>query len=109
MVGALASIFPQAEFFTLFYKEQSLPENLRGRPMHTSFLHRIPLIRYLYRLLLPLFPLAAESLDMRGFDLVLSCDASVIKGVIVDQNALHGTFTEPLGPRPTFLPNRFFI
>ncbi len=26
---------------------------------------------------------------MRGFDLVISCDASVMKGVIVDQDALH--------------------
>ena len=89
VVSVLASIYPDAEFFTLFYKEQSLPFNLRGRPIHTSFLHRIPLIRHLYRILLPLFPLAAESMDMRGFNLVISCDASVMKGVIVDQDALH--------------------
>jgi glycosyltransferase involved in cell wall biosynthesis len=89
VVDVLAAIFPQAEFFTLFYKESSLPSNLRGKAVHTSFLHRIPWIRHLYRLLLPLFPFAAESLDVRGFDLVLSCDASVIKGVIVDQDALH--------------------
>jgi glycosyltransferase involved in cell wall biosynthesis len=88
-VNILASIFPQAEFFTLFYKQRSLPDNLRGRVVHTSFLHRIPWIRRLYRFLLPLFPMAVESLDMRGFDLVFSCDASVIKGVIVDQDALH--------------------
>jgi glycosyltransferase involved in cell wall biosynthesis len=89
VVNVLASIFPTAEFFTLFYKEESLPENLRGKSVHTSFLHRIPFIRHVYRALLPLYPLASESLDMRGFDVVISCDASVVKGVIVDQNALH--------------------
>ena len=89
MVNVLASIFPTAEFFTLFWKEESLPENLLGKAVHTSFLHRIPFIQHLYRPLLPLYPLATESLDMRGFDVVISCDASVVKGVIVDQNALH--------------------
>ena len=89
VVNVLASIFPTAEFFTLFWKEESLPENLLGKAVHTSFLHRIPFIQHLYRPLLPLYPLATESLDMRGFDVVISCDASVVKGVIVDQNALH--------------------
>ncbi len=89
VVSVLASIFPTAELFTLFYKEESLPENLRGKSVHTSFLQRVPFIRQVYRTLLPLFPLAVESLDMRGFDVVISCDASAVKGVIVDQNALH--------------------
>jgi len=89
VVNVLASIFPTAEFFTLFYKIEKLPENLRGRTIHTSFLHRIPFIQQAYRPLLPLFPLAAESMDLRGFDVVISCDASVVKGVVVDPNALH--------------------
>lgn len=89
VTNVLASIFPQAEFFTLFYKEQSIPTNVRGRALHTSFLHRIPWIIHLYRFLLPLFPLASESLDLRGFDLVISSDASGIKGMVVDQDALH--------------------
>lgn len=89
VVGVIASIFPQADIFTLFYKPEKVPRNIRNKILHTSFLHRIPFIERLYRPLLPLYPLAVESLDMRGYNIVISCDASVMKGVLVDQDALH--------------------
>lgn len=89
VVSVLASMFPNANIFTLFYKQEMVPGNLRNKTLHASFLHRVPFIHRIYRLLLPLHPLAVESLDMRGYNIVISCDASVMKGVLVDQDALH--------------------
>ena len=42
-----------------------------------------------HRHLLPLYPWATESLDLRGYDLVLSSDSGPIKGVRVDSGATH--------------------
>jgi hypothetical protein len=57
--------------------------------MKCTFVNRIPLIDIIYKSLLPLYPLAVESLDLRGYDLVISSDTNVMKGVLVDQEAVH--------------------
>jgi glycosyltransferase involved in cell wall biosynthesis len=88
-VNALASAFPTADFFTLFYNECDLPSNLRGRKIHALKLNWIPGKFQVYRLLLPFYPLMIESLDLRGYDLIISSDSCVIKGVLIDQGATH--------------------
>jgi glycosyltransferase involved in cell wall biosynthesis len=85
----IASLFPEAELFTLMAEEREVPEALRVRRMHTSFLQRTPLALRYHREMMPLYPLATESLDLRGFDLVISSDSGPVKGVRVDAGAVH--------------------
>ena len=85
----IASLFPTAEIFTLIADPRVLPASLAGRPLHTSFLERLPLARRFHRHMMPLYPAATESLDLRGFDLVLSSDSGPVKGVRVDPGATH--------------------
>ncbi len=85
----LASLFPDAEVFTLVATPEGLPESLRGRVLHTSFLQRVPLARSYHRHMMPLYPAAARSLDLRGFDLVISSDSGPVKAVRVDPGAVH--------------------
>ena len=85
----LASLFPQAELFTLVAAPQGLPDSLRGRTLHTSFLQRIPLAGSHHRHMMPLYPAAVRSLDLRGFDLVISSDSGPVKAVRIDPGAVH--------------------
>ena len=85
----IAALFPGAELFTLLSREEGLPETLRERVVHTSFLQRIPGATSHHRHFLPLFPEAVESLDLRGFDLVLSSDSGPAKGVRLSPGAVH--------------------
>ena len=85
----IASIFPKAEIFTLVASSQGLPESLAGRPLHTSFLQKIPGAASHHRHMMPFYPEATESLDLRGFDLVISSDSGPVKGVRVDPGAVH--------------------
>ena len=85
----LASLFPKAELFTLVAAPEGLPEALRDRVLHTSFLQRVPLARSHHRHMMPLYPAAARSLDLRGFDLVISSDSGPVKAVRVDAGAVH--------------------
>lgn len=55
----------------------------------TSFIQKLPWGRKKYRSYLPLFPLAMESFDMRGYDVVLSTSHAVAKGVLTNCNQLH--------------------
>jgi glycosyltransferase involved in cell wall biosynthesis len=49
----------------------------------------MPLARSNHRHFLPLYPQAVHSLDLRGFDLVLSSDSGPVKGVRLDPGARH--------------------
>ncbi len=85
----IASLFPQAEIFTLVAAPEGIPQGLRERAMHTSFLQRIPMGASHHRHMMPFYAWATESLDLRGFDLVISSDSGPVKGVRVDERAVH--------------------
>jgi len=89
VVAVLADMYPEADIFALFRGRHELPPAIEQKRIRTSFLDKIPAISSLYRPLIGLHPLAVDSLDLRGYDLVLSCDAGLMKGVLVDQDALH--------------------
>lgn len=85
----MVRLFPQAEIFTLFHFPGSVSETLESRPIHTTFLQRLPALESHYRHYLPLFPRAIESFDLQGFDLVLSTSHCVAKGVRAPSGVPH--------------------
>ena len=89
VLEALVELFPQAEIFTLFHQPGSMAESIEKRPIHTSWLDRMPGARKRHRELLPLMPAAIRALDLSGFDLVVSSSHCVAKGVRVPPAAKH--------------------
>ena len=86
VLEALCRLLPQADVFTLFYDPAKVSQTIRGRNVTASFLN--PLRRH-YRSLLPLMPMALESFDLRGYDLILSHESGPAKGVLPPSNARH--------------------
>lgn len=86
VVEALCRMLPDADIFTLFYQPEMVSPLLRSRRIVTSFLNPL---RNHYRSLLPLMPMALESFDLRGYDLVVSSESGPAKGVIVPSAARH--------------------
>jgi len=62
---------------------------IEAHEIRTSFLQHAPGVRAHYRHYLPLFPLAIERFDLRGFELVVSSSHCVAKGVRPALGALH--------------------
>lgn len=89
ILNVFCRIFPQAEIFTLIYDKGSLTPTLENRPIHTSFLQNLPSVKEKYRNYLPLFPLAIESFNLKGFDLVISSSHCVAKGAKKPKEAKH--------------------
>ena len=89
VLAAIAELYPSADLFTLIHKSGPFPKVLENRPIHTSFLQRVPGINRRYRYFLPLFPAAVEALDLRGFDLVISSSHCVAKGIRKPEGARH--------------------
>jgi glycosyltransferase involved in cell wall biosynthesis len=89
VLEVFADMFPDADIFTLVLDRSRLASSLRGRRIITSFLQRIPGIIRHYQKFLPLFPLALESFDLDGYDLVISSESGPAKGVITGAHTCH--------------------
>src|SRR5438552_1111099 len=86
---ALCDLFPQADLFTAVYDEVGTEGRFAHRAVQTSYLQRLRPSARTFRALLPLYPAAMESLDLRGYDLVISSASAWAHGVIVDEQAVH--------------------
>ena len=86
VVEALCRLLPDADIFTLFYDPERVPAAIRSHRVQASFLQPF---RKHYRSLLPLMPMALESFDLRGYDLVISSESGPAKGVILPSTTRH--------------------
>jgi len=87
---ALLEAFPQSDVFLLTYSPSKMPrfflERLSKHKVSVSFLKYFQKFTPLVRLFAPL---ATESLDLKGYDLIFSNCNSYGKGVIAPQDSLH--------------------
>jgi len=89
VLEALGEIFPQADIFTLVHIPERTSPAIRRHRIQTSFIQKLPFARSHHRAFLPLYPLALESLDLRGYDLVISSESGPAKGVLTDPETCH--------------------
>lgn len=92
VLEAFCEIFPDADLFTLFHVPGSVSGIIEDRRIKTSFIQKLPLVKKHYRWYLPLFPLAAESFDLSGYDLIISSSHCVAKGIITPPGAFHVSY-----------------
>jgi glycosyltransferase involved in cell wall biosynthesis len=89
VVEALCELFPQADLFALVADRKTLSSELQKHRLTTSFLQKLPGSRKWHRHMLPLYPLAVEQLDLRGYDLVISSESGPAKGVLTGPETCH--------------------
>ncbi|WP_018389231.1 glycosyltransferase [Ancylobacter sp. FA202] len=88
VLESFCRLYPQADIFTLVAEPANLSETIRRHSITISFLQKIGGRRH-YQKMLPLMPYALESLDLTGYDLVISSEAGPAKGVVTRPDSLH--------------------
>lgn len=87
---AILDIFPNADIYTLVAKKEICEElGIPWKKVHTSFIQNMPFSKSHHRTYLPLFPLAIEQFDLRGYDVIISSSHCVAKGILKKENQLH--------------------
>ena len=87
--GALCDMWPDADVFTPVYNERGTEGRFADRNITTSFLQKLHPSSRTFRTLLPLYPLAVESFDLHGYDLVISSSSAWAHGVLPAEDAVH--------------------
>ena len=90
VIREILAAFPQAALFALFdVMRPAARASITDRPAHTTFMQHIPGIARHYRSLLPIMPFAIRSLDLSEFDVIISSNHAVAKGVRVRPGQFH--------------------
>lgn len=85
----LAELYPDATLLSLVHVPGSVSPAIERLRLRTSFVQWLPAASHLYRHYLPLFPVAIETLDLDGFDLVVSTSHCAAKAVVRSGRARH--------------------
>lgn len=89
----LAEIFPKAPIYTLLCDFKKWIQFFPKERIKVSSLHKLPgFVRNRRRWLLPFLPLAAETINLRDFDLVISSSAGFTKGIITNSGTVHVSY-----------------
>ncbi len=89
VVMALHEIYPDAPIYTSIYDPKLVDPAFRKMDIRTSFMQKFPMVTKHHQPYLPFYPFAMESLDLRGYDLVLSSSSAFGKGVITRPETMH--------------------
>jgi glycosyltransferase involved in cell wall biosynthesis len=89
VIAALHRIFPDAPIFTTLADPAVISELIPDAKVVTSWMQALPGTRRHYRKFFLLYPAAVASLDLTGFDLVISNSSAYVKSVRTRPDACH--------------------
>jgi len=86
----LHKIFPEAPIYTLLHDPAAWNRHIPQERIRVSGLGRLPaFVRNRRRWLLPFLPVAAEGIDLRDFDVVISSSSAWAKGILTKPETVH--------------------
>ena len=89
----ILEVFPRADLFALVDQpDEELRAAIPRRAKATTFLRYFPAPRRWLRYYVPLMPLAVEQLDLSGYEIVISSNHVVAKGVRTRPGQLHVSY-----------------
>ncbi len=91
VLEGICKIFPEAPIYTSVFDRGNLELNKRfgSKKVATSFLQDIPGWKFLYKALLPLYPIAFEQFNFDEYDLVISHTTRFAKSIITKPGTRH--------------------
>lgn len=90
VVETFHRLWPDAPVYTFFVDRRRYGDMGSGWTLRTSFLQQLPLGGGLHRVLLPLYPRAAEQLRVPDdVEVVLSSTSAFIKGISLGERTVH--------------------
>lgn len=89
VLETLVDMFPGAPIYTTIYWRDGMPAHYRGWDIRPTWLNHAPFIYRHHQPYLPLYPLAVQTMDLRGYDVILSNKSGFCHGVRTRPEQLH--------------------
>jgi len=85
----MLEIYPDSPVYTTFLSDRNLPDSVKTWDVRTSFVQKMPFLHSISQKYIPLFPLAFESFDLTGYDVVITSSSACSKGVLTGPETLN--------------------
>ena len=86
----MLNCYPNSDLFSLInFISEDQRNFIKNKPVKTSFIQKLPFAKTKYRQYLPFMPIAIEQFDVSKYDVVISNNFAVAKGVITGPDQLH--------------------
>jgi glycosyltransferase involved in cell wall biosynthesis len=85
----LMDLYPHSDIYTTVYNKHIIPAPYNQRNVYTTYIQNLPWANKFYKAYFPLMPFAVEFLNMQEYDVILSLNHSVAKGIIPRPDAHH--------------------
>jgi glycosyltransferase involved in cell wall biosynthesis len=90
VVEQILHLYPQADLFSLVdFLTQEQRGFIQHKSVQTSFIQKLPFAQKHFRQYLPLMPIAVEQFDLEGYDLIISSNHAIAKGILTRADQLH--------------------
>lgn len=89
VIETLHELYPDVPIYTSIYTPNTMPASFKEMDIRTSFMQKFPFLEKYFKYYLLLYPRAMESLNLSGYDVVLSSSSAFAKGVRTEKGALH--------------------
>jgi glycosyltransferase involved in cell wall biosynthesis len=89
VLETLVEMFPEAPVFVTIYWRRGMPVRYQAWNIQPTWLNRAPFIYRHHQPYLPLYPIAVQSIDLRGYDLIISNKSGFCHGVRTGSQQLH--------------------
>ena len=88
VVEAIAQAYPDAPVFSILYDPSRGPRSIESR-VTQSWLKNVPGAAKIAKALVPFYPNAVESFDLRGYDVIISSHHTLAKGILRTSDQTH--------------------
>lgn len=89
VVGVFHEMYPDAPIFTSIVDYANIWPELKDADIRATWMQRLPFLKKHFKKYLPFYPGAMESIDLSGYDIVISSSSAFAKGAIKAKGALH--------------------
>lgn len=89
VVQSICNLFPDIDIFTLVYNKDKIIDSINQHNICTSFIQKLPFAKKKYQTYLPLMPIAIEQFDLSKYDIVISSESGIAKGVLTNPETCH--------------------
>ena len=88
----LCAMWPDADVLTTIYDEHGTEGRFADRNVTSTFLQKLHPTARTFRALLPLYPAAVESIDLRGYHVVISSSSAWAHAVLCGEHNTHVSY-----------------
>lgn len=89
VLDCMMELYPQSPIFTIVWDKEKTHHRYDGYNIKPSFIQRLPFGIKHYKWYLPWMPRAVESLDLSGYDIIISVTSALVKGIKTSSSQLH--------------------